>query len=243
MKLAVLSTCGTVGKTTLVAHLFAPQMPGVKIIAIESINETVGSLGTQVSKIAGDHYRDIYGEIALLDDGILDIGASNIEQFLLGMARYAGSHTEYDRYIIPVTSGTKEMTETIQLIRTLAAYGIAATKIRIIFNRVKENVAVEFSPLISFATKEKLCIADQEAAVPENEIYNLLAAKHLSIADVLADSTDYRARAREIPDNGDIKLRRHYIDMMGMQALAKTAKHELDKAYAALFDKKETIND
>jgi len=132
------------------------------------------------------------------------------------------------------------MTETIQLIRTLAAYGIEETKIRIVFNRVKEDVETEFGPLIAFANKEKLCIANKEAAVPENEIYDQLGTKHLSITDVLADNTDYRTQAREILDSGDVKLRRHYIDMMVMQALAQTAKHELDNAYTALFSGKET---
>ena len=39
MKIAVLNYTGTVGKTTVAAHLLAPRMNGAPIIAVESVNE------------------------------------------------------------------------------------------------------------------------------------------------------------------------------------------------------------
>ena len=235
MKIVVISTCGTVGKTTLVAQLFAPLMPRARIIAVESINETALALGVEVTQVTGDHFGSIYQQSALLDDELLDVGASQAERFLLGLARYAGSHREYDLYAIPVTPGTKEMSETIRLVRTLAAYGIETGRICLVFNRVREGVEIEFGPLLAFGSKEGLCMCDPQIAVPESEIYGKLAAKRIGIADVLADTTDYRSLARAIPADGDKKAQAHYLDMMGLRSLAETAQQDHDRAFAALL--------
>ncbi len=45
MKVAVLNYTGTVGKTTIAAHLLSPRMNNAPIFAIETINETAEGLG------------------------------------------------------------------------------------------------------------------------------------------------------------------------------------------------------
>ena len=141
MKVAVLNYTGTVGKTTIAAHLLSPRMNNAPIFAIETINETAEGLGVDVEKIRGEKFRDLFKKLMMLDDAIIDVGASNVEAFLDGMVKFEDSHLEFDCFIVPVTAGSKEQKETISIIATLADFGIPADKIRVVFNRVEADVA------------------------------------------------------------------------------------------------------
>lgn len=234
-KVAVLNYTGTVGKTTIAAHLLSPRMNDAPVFAIESVNETAEGLGVDVEKIRGEKFRELFKKLLLLDDAIIDVGASNVEAFLDGMLKFEDSHLEFDVFLIPVTSGSKEQKESISMIATLADFGIPADKIRVVFNRVDGDVADEFAPLLNFAKKQKNCVVDPEAAIFENELFDMLAVKKLSIGGVLADDTDYKAKARELGKDGDQKLKTHYSDLHVIKALAKSVNRNLDGVFAALF--------
>jgi hypothetical protein len=118
MKIAIVNYTGTVGKTTIAAHLLSPRMGNAPIFAVESINETAAGLGVDVEQIKGDKFRELFRKLFALDDAIIDVGASNIEDFLDGMVKFDESHLEFDYFVIPLTSGTKEQKETISMIGT-----------------------------------------------------------------------------------------------------------------------------
>ncbi len=236
MKVAVLNYTGTVGKTTIAAHLLSPRMNNAPIFAIETINETAEGLGVDVEKIRGEKFRDLFKKLMLLDDAIIDVGASNVEAFLDGMVKFEDSHLEFDCFIVPVTAGSKEQKETISIIATLADFGIPADKIRVVFNRVEADVAEEFGPILNFAKKQKNCIANPDAAIFENELFDMLSVKKITIGDALADETDYKAKARELGKDGDAKLKTHYSDMHVIKSLAKSVNRNLDAVFAALFE-------
>ncbi|WP_223953287.1 StbB family protein, partial [Aeromonas caviae] len=163
MKVAVLNYTGTVGKTTIAAHLLSPRMGDAPIFAVETINETAAGLGVDVEQIRGQKFRELFTKLLKLDDAIIDVGASNVEAFLDGVVKMDGSHLEIDYFIVPVTPGTKEQKETISLVGTLANMGIDAEKIRIVFNRVEGDVSEEFPYVVAYAKKEKSCIANPDA--------------------------------------------------------------------------------
>ena len=236
MKVAVLNYTGTVGKTTIAAHLLSPRMNNAPIFAIETINETAEGLGVDVEKIRGEKFRDLFKKLMMLDDAIIDVGASNVEAFLDGMVKFEDSHLEFDCFIVPVTAGSKEQKETISIIATLADFGIPAEKIRVVFNRVEADVAEEFGPILNFAKKQKNCIANPDAAIFENELFDMLSVKKITIGDALADETDYKAKARELGKDGDAKLKTHYSDMHVIKSLAKSVNRNLDAVFAALFE-------
>lgn len=235
MKVAVLNYTGTVGKTTIAAHLLSPRMNNAPIFAIETINETAEGLGVDVEKIRGEKFRDLFKKLMLLDNAIIDVGASNVEAFLDGMVKFEDSHLEFDFFVVPVTSGSKEQKETISMVSTLADFGIPADKIRLVFNRVEADVAEEFGPLLNYVKKNKTCIANPEAAIFENELFDMLAVKKIAIADVLADETDYKAKARELGKDGDAKMKTHYSDLHVIKSLAKSVNRNLDAVFSALF--------
>lgn len=236
MKVAVLNYTGTVGKTTIAAHMLSPRMNDAEVFAIETINETAEGLGVDVEKIRGEKFRELIKKLMLLDDAIIDVGASNISAFLDGMVKFEGSHLEIDYYIVPVTRGTKEQTETIAVITALADLGIPPEKIRIVFNRVEESVAEEFPKILVFAKKQKLCLVNTEAAIYESDVFDLMSVRKISMADALTDETDYKALALAEKKNGnDLKAIDRYTDLRVIQLGVKPLNRNLDAVFNVLF--------
>lgn len=235
-KVAVINFTGSVGKTTIAAHLLSPRMDDAPVYAIETINETAQSLGVDVEKIDGEKFRDLFRKLVASDAAIIDVGASNVEAFLDGMTRFEDSHLEVDYFVVPVTSGIKEQKETMAMISTLADFGIPPERIKLVFNRVAKDVRDEFGHLCNFVKKEKLCEANEEAAIFENPQFDQFAIKKMTIAAVLADSTDYKAKIVEERKNGaDEKKISHYTDMFVLKSAAKSINRNLDAVFTALF--------
>ena len=234
MKVAILNYTGTVGKTTIAAHLFSPRLNNAPIFAVETINETAEGLGMDVNKIRGEKFRELFTKLMKLDDAIIDVGASNSEAFLDGVGKMDGSHLEIDYFIVPVTPGTKEQKETISLIGTLAEIGISPEKNRVAFNRVEGDVPEEFPYVVAYAKKEKTCIANPEAAIFENELFDALGVKKLTLAALLADETDYKA----LLSNKDAseKDRNNWAELHGLKLLARGVNRNLDAVFAVLVE-------
>ena len=234
MKIAVMSYTGTVGKTTIATHLLSPRMKGAPIIAVESINETSAGMGVAVEKIKGDKFRELFQKLMIAEEVIIDVGASNVEDFLDGMFKFEESHVEFDYFIIPVTNGTKEQRETISIIGMLAGLGVPATKIRVLFNRVEASIEDEFQLLLSYLAKNNTAMANVKAAIFENELFDILAIKKLSIEKLLADKKDYKSLLRDNKD-AEEKQRSYWSEMFGLKALAKSVNRNLDMVYSELF--------
>ena len=233
MKIAILNYTGTVGKTTAAAHLLSPRMNNAPIFAIESINETAEGLGVDVEKMTGNKFRELFKRIMLEDDAIIDIGASNIEDFMNSMIKFDDSHEEIDCFLIPVTSGTKEQKETIMMLDTLASIGIPAEKIKVLFNRVDSDVYEEFPFIVARYRKDKSFTLNKECAIFENEIFDALSVKGLTVDAILADETDYKALLKN--KEASAKDRNTWADMFGLKSLAKGVKRNLDDVYDNLF--------
>lgn len=233
MKVATLNYTGTVGKTTVAAHLLAPRMNNAPIYAIESINETAEGLGVDVEKMTGDKFRELFKKLMLEDDAVIDIGASNIEDFMNNMIKFDDSHEEFDYFVIPVTSGTKEQKETIQMLQALSSIGIPSDKVRVVFNRVESDVEDEFKFIIAHHKKEKTFTLNTECAIFENEIFDALSVKGLTVDALLADETDYKSLLKN--KEASAKDRNNWADMFGLKSLAKGVKRNLDDVYENLF--------
>ncbi len=124
MKVAVLNYTGSVGKTVVASHLLAPRMNGAQIFAVESTNETGADLGLEVDQLRGEHFGRLFRELLTRDDAIVDVGASNIEDFLNHMMRYEGAHEEMSCFVLPVINTGKAQRETIKTVAALAELGV-----------------------------------------------------------------------------------------------------------------------
>lgn len=234
MKIAVLNYTGSVGKTVIASHLLAPRLSNSQIFAIESTNETAGDLGLDIDQLRGEQFGQLFRELLILDNAIIDVGASNIEDFLDHMLKYEDSHAEIDLFVLPVVSTGKAQRETIKTVSALVGLGVEPKRIQVIFNRVEGDVEDNFSSILMYAQKSGEFIANPAVAIFENEVFELLAEQRTTIADVLADKTDYRQKLREA-DRKNKPLINKLTNMHSLQALAKPVNRQLDKVFIALI--------
>ncbi len=234
MKVAVLNYSGSVGKTTIASHLLAPRMNDAPIYAVETTNETAADLGLDIEQMRGDQFGRLYKSLVTLDDAIVDIGASNIEEFLDRIVKFEDSHEELDYFVVPVINTGKAQRESIKTIAALAGVGVPANKIRVVFNRVDSDVADEFAALFGYAKTAKSFVLNPQACIFENEVFDLLSAKRLTIATLLADDTDYRALLRSM-DRSDTRQMSHYTDMLAVKSLARPVSRQMDAVFESLF--------
>lgn len=234
MKIASLNFSGSVGKTTATSHVFAPRIPGAEIIAVESTNESAADLGLDVEQMRGEHFGRLFRKLLMAEAAIVDVGASNVEDFLSELVKYDQAHLEIDFYVLPVVASGKAQRETIKTIQALAQIGVPAERVRVLFNRVDADVKEEFAPIFGYARKAGGFMANPEAVIFENEIFDLLANKRTTIKEILSDETDYRQKLREV-DRSDKSAIAHLSDMVALQSLARPVDRQLDRAFTALF--------
>lgn len=234
MKVAVMNYSGSVGKTVVTSHLLAPRIAGAEIIAVESTNESAADLGLDVDQLRGEHFGKIFRKLLLAPAAIIDVGASNIEDFLGELVKYDQAQAEIDFFVLPVIGTGKAQRETIKTIQALRAAGVDRDRIRVLFNRVDVRAVDEFEAIFAYERLESNFVANPQAQILETELFDLLANRRTSIEAVLADTTDYRQALRAI-DPDDDEAADRITDMIALQSLARPVREQLNNTYAALF--------
>jgi len=230
MKIGVINFSGNVGKSTVARHLLAPRMNNAQIISVESIN----SDGTEEDSVRGKQFGDLIEAIALMDDVVVDIGASNVEDFINRMTQYRGSHEDFDYFVIPTVGKQKQQRDTISTIDALAELGIPAKKIRVVFNMVEIEDVPErvFSGIFEYAAAEKTFTLRPDAVIHMNDIYGKLRGSEQSISDILNDPAELKEQLKTAKDS-DEKLR--ISRQIGVKRLAAGVTDELNTVFKALF--------
>lgn len=173
MKIAVVNFSGNVGKSTVAHHLLAPRMHDAEVIPVESINSDESD-GTQDEEpLRGKQFAEIGEVLAILDDAVVDVGSSNIEDFVVQMKKYRGSHEDFDFFVVPTVPAKKQQRDTISTIEALAGMGVPPTKIRVLFNQVEPEQQVErvFGGIFDYHAAEKNFTLRSDAVMHMNEIY------------------------------------------------------------------------
>lgn len=233
MKVVVINYTGTVGKTTVAAHLLSPRMSGATIYAIESINETAEGLGLDVEKLRGNKFRELFKKLMLDDQAIIDVGASNVEDFITNLEAFEEAHEEIDYYVIPVTSGTKEQKETIAMIGSLATIGVPPNKIRVVFNRVEKDAKSEFAIIANYLALTNSFWLDYQCAIFETELFDAMSIYKLTLSDLLNDGNDYKTLLKD--KSASPQDRARWSDIYGLKLLAKGINRKLDAVFEQLF--------
>ena len=232
MKVCVLNFSGNVGKSTIAAHLLQPRM-NAPVFSVESLNVDATSDGVEVARLRGKHYNDLLQRLMKLDGAIVDVGSSNVEDFLKMMQHYADSQEEFDLFVVPVVKDGKQQADTVNTIRALRAIGVPASKIVVLINKVEtdDDLRIDFAAVFGFCSSG-------EALIPEggvifaNELFAMLKTQQLSIGALNGDATGYRARLRAAVNEDEQDAA---IQMIAMKRLAKTCNKNLDTVFAALF--------
>jgi hypothetical protein len=205
-------------------------MNGARIIPVESIN----SDGSVDETIRGKQFGDLLEALALVDDAVIDIGASNVEELVNQMKQYRGSHEDFDYFVVPTVSKTKQQRDTISTIDALSEIGIPAKKIRLVFNMVEldENPERVFSGLFEYHAGEKTFTLNPKAVIHVNDIYGKLKDSDQTITDILSDPADLKEQLKSAT-NADEKLR--ISRLIGIKRLAVGVTEELDAVFKALL--------
>lgn len=188
MKFFVLNSSGNVGKSLISRELLYPRLDEPFIIEVETVNrgsKEIAHLNVEQFK-SGDDFMNLYLKLMEVENVIVDVGASNLANFWEQMSNYDGIESLFDMFIIPTVSGDKEMTDTYKTIKFLRSQGIEDSKIKVIFNRVKNSVESEFSVLLSADYD-----FDKSLAIKESEIFKELGLMKLTISDIYNPDLDY----------------------------------------------------
>jgi len=234
MKVAVLNFSGNVGKTTICANLFAPRMTDAPYFSVESVNEDASANGIEVDRLKGKQFGALIDQVMACDDALIDVGASNVEAWLSQMTRYRGSHQEIDLYVLPTTQDRKAQMDTVNTASALSTIGVDAARISVVFNRVdpEDDVVEVFSALYGVAARGLTRAPGPDAAIYDNEVYELLKDAGRSMGDVLTDDTDYRSLMRQ--SSGAEKLAA--IRAINLRRLATSANENLDTVHKWLMN-------
>ena len=229
MNIVIMNFSGNVGKSTISRHLFLPRLDNAQLIPIESIN----SDGSEDEQYRGSQFGELLDSLPFFDNAIIDVGASNVEDFTDLMKTFDGSHEFFDLFIIPTVSEKKQMKDTISTICKLEEIGVPAKKIRVVFNKHdhKNLVKNEFSGIFDFHAESKSFNLKSDAVIHNNELFTRLHDSNSTVSDILEDPTDYKALMAATPDkNEKVRLMR----FLSTKLLASTVKKELDTVFKVI---------
>ena len=84
MKVAVINFSGNVGKTTIARHLLAPRIAGAEVIADR---EHQRRRRPGAAPLRGSQFGELQEYLQTVDNVVVDIGASNVEELLVADAQ------------------------------------------------------------------------------------------------------------------------------------------------------------
>ena len=232
MKVCVLNFSGNVGKTTVAAHLLQPRLKA-QVFSVESLNLDAQSDGIEVARLRGRHFAELQQRLMKLNSAIVDVGSSNIEEFLKLMQHYADSQEDFDWFVVPVVKDAKQQVDTVNTVRALRAIGVPARKIRIVINKVEtdDDLRTDFASIYGYCKSGEATLPEG-AVIYANELFSGLKALQMTIGDLNADPVDYRQQLRNAANEDEQDAA---INMIAMKRLAKTCNANLDATYEALF--------
>ncbi len=229
MKIAVINFSGNVGKSTVARHLLLPRIDGAELIAVESLNADE----SQGQALRGRQFGELQEYLQTVDNVVVDIGASNVEDLLGLMHRYRGSHEDFDCFVVPTVPALKQQQDTIATLAELARIGIPPAKLRLVFNLVEDGIEVNeaFDTLLAFLKVHPLMHASTKCRLCANEIYERVKGTETDLCDVAKDDTDYKTQISRAPDTaGKVALARQ----LATRRLALGVVPELDERFLAL---------
>ena len=232
MKIAVINFSGNVGKTTISRHLLMPRIDGAELIAIESINADEGHQG---QSLRGRQFGELQEYMQTVDNVVVDIGASNVEDLMALMRRYRGSHEDFDFFVIPTVAALKQQQDTMATLAELARSGIPASRLKVVFNMVDDEVEVDeaFELLLAFLVQHPVACVSTACRLGANEIYGRVKGMGaaVNLAELARDTTDYKSL---IVKTSNVAEKLALAQALATRRLACGVVPELDACFAAL---------
>lgn len=237
IKVAVISFCGNVGKSSIAKNLLQARLKLEKesVIEIETINGGLSDDGLETTKFSARKFDDMINEIMVAESAIVDVGASNVEEFFLKMERQSGSHEEFHRFIVPVTPAKHSQTEGKKTIRALNALGVPKERISVVFNMVEpkdfrdiESIMADVMPL-----GKKHATINTGATIFQDGFFDDLKRWKTTIPMLQQDTFDYRADLKRVRLE-DPEKEPYYFAMIALKRKMPEIIKNLDNVFAEL---------
>ncbi|EHR72061.1 hypothetical protein BurJ1DRAFT_3252 [Burkholderiales bacterium JOSHI_001] len=229
MKIAVINFSGNVGKSTVARHLLLPRIVGAELVAIESLNADDGN----GPSMRGRQFGELQEYLQTIDNAVVDIGASNVEELLGLMQRYRGSQADFDYFVVPTVSAFKQQKDTVATLVELARLGVPSSRVKLVFNMVEYGADVQpaFEIVMGFVTDHRVAQANTGCRLGMNEIYGRIKGQGADLVALVHDETDYKGLIARTTDMAE-KLA--LAQRLATRRLASGVVPELDACYAAL---------
>lgn len=243
MKICIINLSGNVGKTTIAVHLLGAFNPSAKIISVESFNNSAANDVTSldVDELSASRFKDIYREIMMNDDVVVDVGVSNVGAFMTEVARFKSSIGEFDLVLVPTVPADKQQKDTNATIDWLNSNGIDGSKIRVIFNQYDTNklepIEQTYAQVIGYLLTDGKgkAIYSPYATIAQNEIYEMVKSTGKTIKELASDKTDWKAVRNEAKVEKNMEKLDAAMDGQMAHDLATSAQNNLAEVHTMLF--------
>ncbi len=233
MKVAVINFSGNVGKSTVARHLLAPRLDNAQVISVESIN----SDGTEEAALRGKQFDEVQDQMMSRSNVVVDVGASNVEDFIGLMERYEGSHHDFDMFVVPTMPVAKQQVDTIATLIELGKVGVGQNRIRLLFNAADPQTDLKrsFHRIFERHATHGGFVLNPQATIFENPIFEKIKGFNTTILSLRDDPVDYVAlNAKAMEEGAPEDERAHIRQMVALKRLAHRAARELDAVFAQL---------
>ena len=225
LNIAVMNNSGNVGKSMICDNLLKQRIPNANLIKIETIN----SDGTTDKTISAKNIKHVFEQIDSSDISIIDIGASNIENFTNNLKKLNGAHEDIDFFFIPTTPKPKQQTDTINTIEELLDIGVDVEQIKIIFNFYDDDITPQdlYSKIFNhpLAKELKLQNSNNIFTISDNPVFDMIGELGYTFTEIANDERDFKALIRSTDNKEE---RSQYSHLRSSQRLAQGFTKELD---------------
>ena len=230
-KVAVINFSGNVGKSSIAHYLLSPRLD-CPVVSIESINSSERADLT----LRGKESDKLQRELVLSDDLVVDVGASNVEDFIDSITQFDDGIEEFDLFVVPTVPAKKQQQDTIQTINQLQELGIAKSSIKVVLNQFEAKSGTlenQFAQIFSKHAQYDNFELSGEAYLPHHLFFEAFQRDTRTWDEVMEDDTDYR---QLIAETDDRNKKNQYAEKIGLKKLARGINKELDRVYSVLLD-------
>ena len=229
LKVACVNNSGNMGKTTLCEAMLKPRIAGAEVVKVESLNYD----GTEDEKLHSRDFDIILKRIGVTDKVIVDVGASNIEEFISQMESYEGSQEDIDYFIVPVIPMDKQQVDSVATVATLLDIGVEPERIKFIFNMVDKVIPFErqFRIFLSGMNSYKKVKINNNSIVYYTNVFAMLTKMNKSFAEVSSDERDFRSLIRQTESREE---REKLSEEQSVKRLVNGVIKDLDIAFSNL---------
>jgi hypothetical protein len=230
---------GNVGKSLITREVFYQNFDSENkmVLELESRNASSSNFNMNVVRIDFGKpaaLQDLTQYGIIYNDYILDVGSSEIKDFLAAIEKTKEILEEFDLIIVPTIKDQKIIPDTKKTMMVVRLLGYEK-KLRVLFNRVTNPSAIQedFESLFTWAKKEKFFLDPDLCFADYTESTNDLIRQKLLSSELLNDSTDYRALAIKHHQDGNTEGSRKASNRLLTQRIAKS----LNADAKVLFEK------